>query len=186
MNATTNPSSPQSPQELADCSAQPPAGMSIALADDSDVHKWHVTLDGPAESVYAGGKYGIVVSLPPEYPFKAPAVTFATRIYHPNITNDNLGNICLSMLKPENWKPSSKVLSVLEAVRQLLIEPQPDDPLESRIAEEYRHDRKEFDKNARAYVQRYAKGPARFDGALAGTGGAAAAGGTTGKQSSSS
>lgn len=44
-------------------------------------------------------------------------------------------------------------------------EPQPDDPLEARIAHEYKNDRKEFEKNARAYVQRYAKVvPVNFDG----------------------
>jgi len=136
--------------------------MTISLANDSDVHKWHVVLDGPADSVYAGGRFGIVVTLPPDYPFKAPVVTFATRIYHPNITNDNLGQICLSLLKSENWKPASRLMNVLEAVRSLLVEPQPDDPLEPRIAEEYKTDRKEFDKNARAYVNRYAKGLVDF------------------------
>ncbi|KAK0645745.1 ubiquitin-conjugating enzyme [Cercophora newfieldiana] len=150
-------------KELGDCTTSPPTGMSIALANDSDVHKWHVTLDGPPDSVYAGGKFGIIVTLPAEYPFKAPVVTFATRIYHPNITNDNLGNICLGLLKPENWKPASRLLSVLEAVRALLIEPQPDDPLEGRIADEYRRERKEFEKNAKSYVTRYAKGPVKFD-----------------------
>ncbi|KAK0715062.1 ubiquitin-conjugating enzyme/RWD-like protein [Lasiosphaeris hirsuta] len=168
-------------KEFADCTNNAPAGMSIALANDSDVHKWHVTLDGPAESVYSGGKFGLVVTLPPEYPFKAPVVTFATRIYHPNVTNDNVGSICLGLLKPENWKPASKLLGVLEAVRLLLVEPQPDDPLESRIADEYRRDRAEFDKNARAYVQRYAKGLVKFDGTNVGPDAGAAGG--SGKRS---
>lgn len=137
--------------------------MRVSLANDSNVHKWHVVLDGPANSPYAGGSFGIVVNLPPEYPFKPPAVTFSTRIYHPNVTNDNLGNICIGLLKAENWKPASKLLSVLESVRNLLIEPQPDDPLEARIADEYRSDRKEYEKNAKAYVSRYAKGPVKFD-----------------------
>jgi ubiquitin-conjugating enzyme E2 D/E len=137
--------------------------MSIALAKDEDVHRWHVTLTGPAGTPYAGGTFGIIVVLPTDYPFKAPLVTFATRIYHPNVTNDSLGNICLAALKPENWKPASRLAGVLEAVRALLIEPQPDDPLETRIADEYRTDRKEFDKNVKAYVARYAKGPAKFD-----------------------
>jgi ubiquitin-conjugating enzyme E2 D/E len=120
-------------------------------------------LDGPDGTVYAGGKFGLVIALPVEYPFKAPTVTFATRIYHPNVTNDSLGNICLGLLKPENWKPSTKLASVLESVRSLLVEPLPDDPLEARIADEYRNDRKEFDKNARAYVARYAKSAVKFD-----------------------
>ncbi len=162
-------------QELNDCIAKPPAGMSVALANDADVYKWHVTIEAPADSIYAGGKFGLVVTLPQDYPFKPPQVNFATRIYHPNVTNDNVGNICLGILKVENWKPASRLLSVLEAIRSLLIEPQPDDPLEARIADEYRRDRKEFDKNAKSYVQRYAKGAVRFDGsavipAAAGTG----------------
>ncbi|KAL1879679.1 hypothetical protein VTK73DRAFT_6854 [Phialemonium thermophilum] len=151
-------------KELSECTSNPPAGMTVSLANDSDIYRWHVTLAGPAGTPYAGGTFGIVVTLPAEYPFKPPVVSFATRIYHPNVTNDDLGNICLACLKPENWKPASKLLGVLEAVRALLVEPQPDDPLENRIAEEYRRDRTEFDKNARAYVARYAKGPVKFQG----------------------
>ncbi len=154
-------------QELAECTADPPAGVSIALPDDSNLHRWHVTISGPPNTPYAGGNFGLVVNLPAEYPFKAPQVVFSTRIYHPNVTNDNAGNICLGLLKAENWKPSSKLAAVLEAVRGLLVEPQPDDPLEARIADEYRSDRKEFDKNAKQYVTRYAKGPVRFEQAPA-------------------
>jgi ubiquitin-conjugating enzyme E2 D/E len=128
------------------------------------VHRWHAVLEGPEGTVYQGGRFGLVVTLPAEYPFKAPTVTFATRIYHPNVTNDSLGNICLGLLKPENWKPSTRLASVLEAVRGLLVEPLPEDPLEARIADEFRNDRREFDKNARGYVQRYAKGPVKFEG----------------------
>ncbi|KAK0721648.1 ubiquitin-conjugating enzyme [Lasiosphaeria miniovina] len=152
-------------KELNECMSSPPEGMTVELADDEDVHKWHVTLAGPPGSVYSEGKFGVVVSLPSEYPFKPPTVTFATRIYHPNVTNDTLGNICLAALKPEAWKPATKLRAVLEAVRSLLVEPQPDDPLEGRIADEYRNDRGEFEKNVRAYIQRYAKGAAKFDAA---------------------
>ncbi|KAK4044143.1 ubiquitin-conjugating enzyme/RWD-like protein [Parachaetomium inaequale] len=160
-------------KELAECTSSPPPGITVTLPNDSDLHKWHVTLDGPENSVYAGGRFGLVVSLPADYPFRAPTVTFATRIYHPNVTNDQLGNICLGPLKAENWKPSTRLAGVLEAVRALLAEPQPDDPLEARIADEFRAERQEFDKNARSYVQRYAKGPVKFDVAAVG---AAAAG----------
>ena len=150
-------------QELAECTASPPPGMTVTLPDESDVHRWHVVVEGPEGTVYQGGRFGVVVALPAEYPFKAPHVTFATRIYHPNVTNDSLGQVCLGALKPENWKPSTRLRAVLEAVRALLVEPAPDDPLEARIADEFRRDRAEFDKNARAYVQRYAKGPVKFD-----------------------
>lgn len=131
--------------------------MTINIASESDLRKWDVVLAGPPGTPYAGGVYNITVTLPPDYPFKAPQVNFATRIYHPNVTNDSMGNICLGVLKPENWKPASRVRAVLEAVRQLLVEPNPDDPLEARIADEYRNNRPEFDKNVKSYVTRYAK-----------------------------
>lgn len=136
--------------------------MSVEMPYPDDMSIWHVTLKGPADTVYAKGNYGLVVTLPDNYPFKAPVVTFATRIYHPNVTNDSAGNICLSMLKTDNWKPALPMTEVLEAVRNLLVEPQPDDPLEARIADEYRTQREEFDKQATAYVEKYAKGAPKF------------------------
>lgn len=73
------------------------------------------------------------------------------------MTNDSAGNICIAALKPENWKPASKLSQVLEAVRQLLVEPNPDDPLEARIADEYRTNRDLFEKFAREYTEKFAK-----------------------------
>lgn len=46
--------------------------------------------------------------------------------------------------------------AVLAAVRQLLIEPNPDDPLEARIAEEYSRQRAQYEKNAVSYTKQYA------------------------------
>ncbi|KAK4189428.1 ubiquitin-conjugating enzyme [Podospora australis] len=152
-------------KELTDVTSNPPAGMTISLPDDSDIHKWHVTMDGPSETPYAGGHFGLIVRLPAEYPFKGPEITFATRIYHPNVTNDSEGSICLGPLKPGNWKPVTRLKSILEAIRQLLIEPQPDDPLEPRIADQYKNDRRDFEKTARSYVAQYAKGAVKFSDA---------------------
>ncbi|KXH59173.1 ubiquitin-conjugating enzyme [Colletotrichum nymphaeae SA-01] len=157
----TNPQKPHA-QELTEVTTTPPTGMTITLARDSDLHAWHVSLTGPENTPYAGGTFAVLVDLPKDYPFKAPVVKFATRIYHPNITNDANGNICLGMLKSENWKPATKLAAVLEAVRSLLVEPLPDDPLEARIADEFKNNRPEFEKNAKQYVTRYAKGPASF------------------------
>lgn len=78
------------------------------------------------------------------------------------MTNDAAGNICLPLLKDENWKPGSRLRAVLEAVRALLDAPNPDDPLEPRIAEEYMREREVFEKNARAQVVAYAKGTPSF------------------------
>ena len=66
--------------------------------------------------------------------------------------------MCLGMLKQEEWKPSSKIASVLTFARQLLAEPMPEDAVEGRIAEQYNSDRKGFEKKAREWTDTYAKG----------------------------
>lgn len=143
-------------KEFASASQSPPPGFTIGLPANNSLHTWHVVLSPPPESPYHPGRYGILLSLPVDYPFKPPAVRFTTRLYHPNVTNDSLGNICLAVLKPENWKPSTKIVAVLDAVRNLLIEPQPDDPLEDRIADEYKSDRPAWEKTVKMHVAKYA------------------------------
>lgn len=66
--------------------------------------------------------------------------------------------MCLGILRADQWKPPSKISAVLEMARNLLVEPNPDDAVETSIAELYRNNRKEFEKNARDWVKRYANG----------------------------
>lgn len=106
---------------------------------------------------HQGGKFKLHLNLPAEYPFKPPTVTFKTRIWHPNVTFDEKGSICIGILKTDAWKPSSKIMSVLTAVQQLLVEPVPDDAVEAAAGEKFKNNRKEFDKEAREYTKKYAK-----------------------------
>lgn len=74
-------------------------------------------------TIYQGGKYEIEITLPSNYPFKPPTVSFKTKIYHPNVSNDsppNSGMMCLGMLRDNEWKPSTKMSAVLEFIRHLL------------------------------------------------------------------
>jgi ubiquitin-protein ligase len=84
-------------------------------------------------------------------------VSFRTKIYHPNVSNDDKGSMCLGLLRADEWKPPNKVVSVLRLIQTLLIEPNPDDAIEPSIANEYRENRQEFEKNAKDWVKRYAK-----------------------------
>jgi ubiquitin-protein ligase len=65
--------------------------------------------------------------------------------------------MCIGILKPEAWKPSSKILSILTATQQLLVEPVPDDAVETSAAEKFKNDRPLFDKEAKEYTKKYAK-----------------------------
>ncbi|EED19898.1 ubiquitin conjugating enzyme (UbcB), putative [Talaromyces stipitatus ATCC 10500] len=144
-------------KELAELIETPPTGISVQLVDESDVYKWKVTMKGPEDTPYEGGTFIVNLTLPNEYPFKPPTVSFATKIYHPNVSNDDKGSMCLGMLKSDEWKPSSRIAAVLEFARQLLVEPMPDDAVEGRIAEQYQNDRKRFEEVARDWTRRYAR-----------------------------
>lgn len=85
------------------------------------------------------------------YPMEPPHVTFQPPApYHPNI--DCEGRICLDILRgPPNgaWKPTIDLLSLLEAIKLLLIEPNPSDPLCTEAAADYQYDRETFWRKAR-------------------------------------
>ncbi|PGH06077.1 hypothetical protein AJ80_08245, partial [Polytolypa hystricis UAMH7299] len=103
-----------------------------------------------------GGIFTLTLTLPTAYPFKPPTVNFDTKIYHPNVANDDKGSMCLGMLKSDEWKPSSRISAVLEFARQLLAEPMPDDAVEGRIAEQYRNERARFEEIARDWTRKWA------------------------------
>ncbi|GJN88397.1 hypothetical protein Rhopal_001363-T1 [Rhodotorula paludigena] len=130
-------------KEYAELQADYPPHV-VAAPDENNFLHWTGTITGPPDSAYQGGKFGIDLTFPSEYPFKSPTVKFTTRIYHPNVTDD--GAICIGLLKSEAWKPSTKIDHILRALVQLLQEPNPDDALVASIAEVYNQDRATFNK----------------------------------------
>ncbi|KAL5379598.1 hypothetical protein DPSP01_008298 [Paraphaeosphaeria sporulosa] len=143
-------------KEYTECMKETPAGMKINF-DEQNMTKWEVLMDGPEGSVYAGGHFKLEIIFPNEYPFKPPVVSFRTKIYHPNVSNDDKGSMCLGLLRPDEWKPPNKVVAVLRLIQSLMVEPNIDDAIEPSIGNEYKENRKEFEKNAKDWVKRYAK-----------------------------
>ncbi|KAJ5760520.1 hypothetical protein N7520_007676 [Penicillium odoratum] len=171
-------------KELAELTESPPDGISVELADEANLYEWKVASGTERDPPKAGtwppigravffffniiirssltflitqkGRFLVKLSLPTGYPFKPPTVSFATRIYHPNITNDEKGSMCLGMLRADEWKPSSKISAVLQFARQLLSEPMPDDAIEGRIADQYKNDKKRYEEIARDWTRKYA------------------------------
>lgn len=126
----------------------------ITISTEDVLTEWRCELTGPQRSAYSGGTFKIKITFPLEYPFKPPIIKFLTKIYHPNI--DDEGAICLSLLKNEVWKPATQMRNIVTAILQLLIEPNPDDPLDSNIANIYRNDRKTFETNVTTWINKYA------------------------------
>jgi len=143
-------------REYAEIQASPFEGIHIQPVD-RDLFKWIVELFGPKDSPYAGGTFKLLLTLPPNYPFKPPVLSFQTKIYHPNVSNDDKGSMCLGILRSDTWKPSCKIQAVLEMAYGLLLEPNPDDAVENSIADEYKNRRLAFEKTAKEWTKQYAK-----------------------------
>ena len=93
----------------------------------------------------------------------ARQIFFKTRIYHPNVVDDegkDQGKICLPLCTTENWKPAVKVQQglrtmprrcahvppVIESLLQLVNEPEPSHPVNQEAGELFVKDRTKFDK----------------------------------------
>lgn len=120
-----------------------------------DVFHWRATIVGPESTPYAGGKFGLDIKFPFDYPLKPPKCIFTTKIYHPNVGQH--GEICLDILK-KCWTPIQNIQNVLLSLYYLLSAPDPDDSLSAEIAAQYKADREEFNKTAAQWTAEYAGG----------------------------
>jgi ubiquitin-protein ligase len=64
--------------------------------------------------------------------------------------------MCLPLLRSDAWKPPNRLAAVLRLARQMLSEPNPDDAVEASIADQFKNQRREFDKVAKEWVKKYA------------------------------
>ncbi|KAI9347356.1 ubiquitin-conjugating enzyme/RWD-like protein, partial [Obelidium mucronatum] len=116
-----------------------------------------VEIEGPEGSPYEHGVFKLAAQLSDRYPFEPPKVVFKTRIYHPNI--DVNGRICSDALKlpPAGcWSPKMNLNTVFAAIRLLMGEPNPDDPLENEIAHEFKTSRQLYFQKAQSMTRQYA------------------------------
>ena len=139
-------------KELENFRKDPPFNCSAGPLDD-DIFHWQATVMGPDDSPYAGGLFFLDIRFPKDYPFKPPKVFFTTKIYHPNINAG--GGICLDILK-DQWSPALTISKVLLSICSLLDDPNPDDPLVTDIANEYKNNRAVYIETARSWTSIYA------------------------------
>lgn len=118
-----------------------------------NIYIWDAIIMGPSDSPFAGGMFKLEIHFPTDYPFKAPKVTFLTKIYHPNISSH--GTICLDILK-DQWSPVLTITKVLLSISSLLTDPNPKDPLVPQIANQYMEDKNAYEETAREWTNLYA------------------------------
>jgi ubiquitin-protein ligase len=111
----------------------------------------HFTLTlSPDEGIWKGHPHVFDISIPDDYPIKAPKVLCKTKVYHPNINPE--GKICLNILR-EDWKPVLNLNAIFTGLHFLFLEPNPSDPLDTDAAAVYEKDFEKFKRIANNYVR---------------------------------
>lgn len=120
-----------------------------------------------SDSVFNGGFFRAEMNFTEEYPYQPPKFRFLLPITHPNIYQD--GQLCISILhKPgedlmsgetasERWSPLQGAESVLRSVLLLLDDPEVNSPANVDAGKLYRDNRADYNKQARATVERSKK-----------------------------
>ena len=140
-------------KEYIELMKSPPDNCSAGPISEDNYYTWNAQIIGPSDTPYAGGIFNLKINYPSEYPFKPPKINFITKVYHPNI--DSSGSICLDILK-DKWSPALNISKVLLSICSLMDDPNPDDPLVTDIANEYKTNRKRYIETARSWTSIYA------------------------------
>lgn len=127
----------------------------VAIPRQENPRHFDVTVDGPAGTCFEGGTFKLELFLPLEYPMVPPKAHFLTRIYHPNI--DRVGRICLDILK-DKWSPALQIDKLCLSIQLLLQSPNPDDPLDTRIAKHFKEDPAGAEATAKEWTTLWASG----------------------------
>uniref|UniRef100_A0A5B6ZIU5 E2 ubiquitin-conjugating enzyme n=1 Tax=Davidia involucrata TaxID=16924 RepID=A0A5B6ZIU5_DAVIN len=120
------------------------------------ISEFNVEFHGPKESLYEGGVWKVRVELPDAYPYKSPSIGFLNKIFHPNV-DELSGSVCLDVIN-QSWSPMFDLLNVFEVfLPQLLLYPNPSDPLNGDAASLMMKDQKQYEQKVKEYCERYAK-----------------------------
>ncbi|XP_062104498.1 ubiquitin-conjugating enzyme E2 4-like [Humulus lupulus] len=119
---------------------------------DRDLFRFIGTIIGPSDTPYEGGVFSLSIKIPHTYPMTPPKITFLTKVFHPNITED--GIIHVDVLG-DNWLPTLTIEKMLLSICSFLDDPNPEDPL-NPICCLYRNHRETYIKKAREWTKKYA------------------------------
>jgi len=126
-----------------------PTSCTIDFPDKDDPLNFRLSIS-PDQGFYKGGAFWFSFKVSSNYPHEPPKVHCDTKVYHPNI--DPMGNICLNILR-EDWKPVLTIQAIILGLHFLLLDPNPEDPLNREAAEMLQSNKRLFEQNVRRVMQ---------------------------------
>ena len=117
---------------------------------------WEVYIKGPKDSLYEEGLFHLNINFPLLYPKKCPEVLFINKIYHLNVCPTNGRMNAFFLL---NWDTTTSYAELLVGIYLFFIfEQNIDSPYSRDMAIEYRDNKNEFDRKAKAWIAKFAQG----------------------------
>jgi len=150
---------------------EPVEGFACEIPNDSNLFDWRIYVEGPKDTMYAGGVFQLSMVFPKDYPMSPPDLRFLSDFWHPNVYDD--GKVCISILHPpgedemsgelpeERWLPTQSVSTVLLSVISLLSDPNFSSPANVDASVQWRRDLSGFRKRIHELVEKANK---EFDG----------------------
>ena len=69
--------------QLRNLEQEPVEGFTVR-ADESNIFKWDVWIEGPSDTAYAGGIFKLRLEFPQDFPLNPPQLFFVSDFWHPN------------------------------------------------------------------------------------------------------
>lgn len=124
----------------------------FTLTNYDNIMIWQGELDGPKDTPYENNKFKLQFSFDEEYPIRAPSVKYLQFIFHPNIYKD--GKICVDILQSSGWSPALNVGTIIQSLRSLFMDPNPDSPANREAAELYLKDIELFNDKVKEFIKK--------------------------------
>ena len=124
----------------------------IEIIPSDNIQTFFAKINGPPVSPYEGGVYDLKITIPNNYPLAPPKIVFTNDMFHPNVYAN--GNICVDILRNDQWSPSLKISTALLSIRSLFTDPDPSSAANPQAGKLYVHNRSEFDNKVKTLINR--------------------------------